>query len=273
MRLSIAIASSSAAPSAFVVLRGFEASIPKAMAYGYDGVELALRSAGEFEKEGLARILARSGARVSCISTGQVFAAEGLSFTNPSPDIRARTVQTYLELIALAGEYGGMVNIGRARGSIAPEGSREQAEDLFREGLARVLPEAERRGVDLVIEPVNRYEINFLNSVDEAAAFAATVGSPRIGVMPDVFHMNIEDDSIEKSLVRNRAWIKYVHLADSNRYYPGCGHLDFPGIFRALGEAGYNGWCSVEILPKPDPDTAAREAARALKPLMGGGRA
>jgi sugar phosphate isomerase/epimerase len=268
MKLSIAIAASSAAPSAFVVWRGFESAIHKAQEYGYHGVELALRSAEEFEREGLNHLLLNSGVPVSCISTGQVFAAEGLYFTHESKEVRLKTVQVYRDLIAIAADHGKIVNIGRARGFIAPGQTREKAEDLFEEGLQQILPDAQRLGVTIVIEPVNRYEINFLNSVDEAAAFAARMHSSWIGVMPDVFHMNIEDDDISKSLYRNREFVKYVHLADSNRSYPGCGHLIFESILNTLKGFGYNGWCSVEILPKPDPDTAAREAAKALKPLL-----
>lgn len=123
--------------------------------------------------------------------------------------------------------------------------------------------------MDLVIEPVNRYEINYLNTTDEVCALLDKLGTKNLGVMPDVFHMNIEDDEICRSLVRNLRHIKYVHFADSNRYYPGCGHLDFSAIVSALRGAGYDGWCAVEILPKPDPDTAAFRAAQALLPLFG----
>ena len=162
-----------------------------------------------------------------------------------------------------------MVNVGRARGPVAPSQTPEEAEALFCEGLYALEPELERCGVDLVIEPVNRYEINYLNTTDEVCALLDKLGMKNLGVMPDVFHMNIEDDEICRSLVRNLRHIKYVHFADSNRYYPGCGHLDFSAIVSALRGAGYDGWCAVEILPKPDPDTAAFRAAQALLPLFG----
>jgi len=264
MKLSIAIAAERAEPSAFVVWRGFEQAFAKAAAYGYHGVELALRSADEFRQENIRELLRRNQLTVSCISTGQVFAAEGLSFSNPSPDIRKRTVSVFRDLMHIASDWGGMVNIGRARGSVLQSQRRGDVENLFLEGLYELIPDAESLGVRLVIEPINRYESNFLNTVDEAAACAAKAGSGFIGVMPDVFHMNIEDDDICRSLTRNSRYIGYIHLADSNRQYPGRGHLDFTAILRTLQEAHYDGWCSVEILPKPDPDTAALEAAKAL---------
>nr|WP_325181672.1 sugar phosphate isomerase/epimerase family protein [uncultured Oscillibacter sp.] len=268
MKLAIAIASEKAAPSAFVVWRGFGPAIEKAKRAGFQGVELALRSEREFESEGLAEILQRNKMSVSCVSTGQVFAADGLYFTHEDPAVRKRTVEIFQGLIRVAGRLGAMVNIGRARGLLTPERTREETEALFLDSLSQLIPEMERCHVDVVIEPVNRYEINYLNNTDEVCALLRKLHHPRFGVMPDVFHMNIEDDDICESLKRNREYIKYVHLADSNRYYPGRGHLNFEKILGTLRTVGYQGWCAVEILPDPDPDTAAFSAAEALLPFF-----
>jgi sugar phosphate isomerase/epimerase len=269
MKLAIAIASKNAEPSAFVVWRGFSSSIEKAKTAGYQGVELALRSEKEYREEGIAGILKKTGMEVSCISTGQVFATDRLCFTHEDADIRKRTIETFKGLINVAGGLGAMVNIGRARGSISPSRSEEETEKLFCEGLYQLQPELERCGVKIVIEPVNRYEINYLNNVDQVCALLDKLHSPCFGVMPDVFHMNIEDDDICGSLRRNGEYVSYVHLADSNRYYPGMGHLDFPAVAAALREIDYKGWCTVEILPYPDPDTAAMKAAEYLLPIFG----
>lgn len=87
-------------------------------------------------------------------------------------------------------------------------------------------------------------------------------------LMPDVFHMNIEDKTIGPELARNIDYIKYVHIADSNRLAPGQGHNDFEELFHHLLDAGYDGWISAEILHKPDPDSAARRTADFLLPLI-----
>ena len=62
--------------------------------------------------------------------------------------------------------------------------------------------------------------------------------------------------------------MKYIHFADSNRLAPGQGHLDFDDVFDGLRKGGFNGWASIEILPKPDPDTAARQAAAFCLPRI-----
>jgi sugar phosphate isomerase/epimerase len=158
--------------------------------------------------------------------------------------------------------------MGRVRGFI-PEGETETvAEGRFAEAVREIAAYAHPKGVDLILEPVNRYEINFINSVDEGAALMQRLAIPGLKLMPDVFHMNIEDVSIEGNLQKHIAHIAYVHFADSNRLAPGWGHLDFGSIVGALNAVGYTGWTSVEILPKPDPDAAARQAIAHLRKFI-----
>lgn len=271
MKLSITIASDNAPSSAFVVWRGFEDSIRKASEYGYDGVELALKSANEVDRDLLRQWLNRYQLEVSAISTGQVFACQGLYFTHPNPEIRQKTLTVFGGLIDLAGDFGKAVNVGRARGFVAPGQSREEADALFLEMMDRLCTMAESRGVRLMVEPVNRYESNFINNLDEGGELLRRLNRGNAGLMPDVFHMNIEEAHLGASLVRNAEWVQYVHLADSNRLAPGDGHLDFQEIFQALRTIGFTGWASVEILPKPDADTAARRAANFLLPRIHNG--
>ena len=266
MKLSVAIADTNAAEDAFVVWRGFEESIAKAKDFGYDGVELALRTREEIDARRLRSLLDRLDMEISCISTGQVFASLRQYLTNPDREARLEAVKTLSGLAALAGEFGGMVNLGRARGFVAPGQTRAEAEALFLDSLQRVGEAASRRGVAVVIEPVNRYEINFINTVDECAALLERARGGDFGIMPDVFHMNIEDAHIGQALEAHARRIRYVHLADSNRRAPGWGHTDFDEIFASLGRAGYDGWVGIEILPIPTPDEAALQAARFIRP-------
>ncbi len=268
MKLAVAIASESAPGSAFVVWRGFEESIEKAAGLGFHGVELALKDADDVERDRLAGWLDAAGLEVSCISTGQVFAVSGLYFTHPDPERRQEAVRVFSGLIDLAAQFGKTINVGRTRGFIAEDQTRDEAERLFIDTTRRICDEAGPKGVDILIEPVNRYEINFVNNLEEGAALLARVERPNLGLMPDVFHMNIEDARIGGALARHADLVNYIHLADSNRLAPGQGHLDFDDVFSGLKQAGFDGWASIEILPKPDPDTAARQAAEFILPRI-----
>jgi 5-keto-L-gluconate epimerase len=268
MKLAVAIASDEAPPSAFVVWRGFAESIRKAAEYGYDGVELALKSADDIQPSVLRKLLDEHSLEVSCISTGQVFATSGLFCTHPEPAVRNQTINVLARLIQLAKDFGQMVNLGRVRGFVAQGQTREEAERLFLETAGQLCAIAQDCGVTLVVEPVNRYETNFINNLDEGADLLSNLEYANIGLMPDVFHMNIEDVRIGETLVRHAGLIRYVHLADSNRLAPGQGHLDFDEVFASLQVAGFDGWASIEILPLPDPDTAAAAAAEFILPRI-----
>jgi len=268
VKLAVAIAGSEAPPSAFVVWRGFEESIAKAVDMGYHGVELALKTAEEVNPAQIDKWLSQRNMEVSCISTGQVFATLGLYFTHPDSSARERVIEVFAGLIRLAKDFGKLVNVGRARGFIAENQTYDEAERLFIDTAQQICDIAGENGVSIVIEPVNRYEINFVNNLDEGAALLAKVGRENLGLMPDVFHMNIEDARIGESLARHSNLVKYIHLADSNRLAPGWGHLDFKDVFSGLRKGRFDGWASIEILPKPDPDSAAKQAAEALLPLI-----
>ena len=268
MKLSVAVAAKDAPHSAFVVWRGFEESIAKAADLGYHGVELALKTADEVDPAKISTWLSQHHLEVSCISTGQVFATLGLYFTHPDAAMRERVIDLFKGLIHLAKDFGKLVNVGRTRGFIAEDQTRQEAERLFIDTSRRICDFAADDGVTIIIEPVNRYEINFINNLDEGADLLAKVGRENLGLMPDVFHMNIEDAGIGESLARHGGLVKYIHFADSNRRAPGWGHLDFDDVFDGLRRAGFDGWSAIEILPVPDPDSAARQAAETMLPMI-----
>ncbi len=268
MKIAVAIATEDALPTAFVVFRGIEESIRTAARLGYDGVELALMDKDQVSMERVERLIREYGLAIPVVSTGQVFAGHKLWLTDSDAARRQRAVEIFKGLVDVAAEFRAMVNMGRVRGFIAEGETAEIAEGRFAEAVRELAAYARRKGVDLILEPVNRYEINFINSVDEGAALLERLAIPGLKLMPDVFHMNIEDASIEGSLRKHIRHIAYVHFADSNRLAPGWGHLDFAAIVGALNEVGYAGWTSVEILPKPDPDSAARQAIQYLRKFI-----
>ena len=267
-RLSVAIAQHDAPANAFVVWRGFEDSIVKASLMGYSGIELALHRSEDIEVDLLDSLLCKYNMAVSSISTGQVFSCSHLYLTSPDPDIRTTAISILQDLIHLAAKYNTMVNLGRVRGFRAEGQSFDEVSSLACESLSRLAETAESCNVDLIIEPINRYESNFINRLEECAHLISRIGSSKIGIMADVFHMNIEEVMIGKALRDNCQHLKYIHLADSNRLAPGWGHINFAEIFDALVDIEYRGWLCAEILPAPTPDAAAAQAAKYLLPWI-----
>ncbi|MFW6189408.1 MAG: TIM barrel protein [Planctomycetota bacterium] len=268
IRIAVAVATADALPSAFVVWRDIEESIRKAAEFGYEGIELALQSTDQVDADRVEGLLEEKGLGCPTVSTGQVFAGSNLYFTARDKEKRREVIRVFQGMVDLAERLGAMVNVGRARGFVEEGEPVEEAEDRFIRVARQLAAYAEPKGVELILEPVNRYEINFVNSVAEGADLLRKVGAPNLGLMPDLFHMNIEDASLGGVLRAHADLVRYIHFADSNRLAPGRGHTDFRLVLDALKRVDYDGWVGVEILPEPDPDTAARQAIDALRPLV-----
>jgi len=236
----------------------FEEKAHKAAALGYDGVELMVRDPAGLDWPYVKRTLESVGLQAPQVVTGELFGADGLRLVTPDTDLYHRALQRTQSVIDLAGFLGAMVNIGRLRGRLEGLGVAEPWAEAV-ERLGRLADYAAQRGVRISLEPLNRYETDFILDVADGLRMLADLQCANVGLMLDVFHMNIEEASIAHSLeaAGERCW--HVHIADSNRHYPGAGHLDFDGVFAALERMGYQGYVSAELLPLPDPDTAARE--------------
>lgn len=270
MKIGIAVAGRDALPSAFVVFRDdLCLCVDRAAALGYDGVELALLRADEVDIPRMKKHLSATGLEIPCISSGQVFAADHLYFTHPDPQIREAAIKRIIEMIHLAAEFGARVNTGRVRGLIHEGETVEIAKQRYLSCIDRCADVAETVGVELIVEPVNRYEVNFINSCEEGLEIVKETGRSCIKLMPDLFHMNIEDASYREAFETARSYISYVHVADSNRLAPGWGHTPLGEIFEILTDIGYNGYLTAEILPKPEPERAAAQAANYLLRLLG----
>ena len=160
------------------------------------------------------------------------------------------------------------MNTGRVRGLIHDGEDPLVARQRYFDCINRCADVAEHLGVELLVEPVNRYEVNFVNNCSQGLEVIRTSARPCLRLMPDTFHMNIEDASFRNSLLEGKGFISYVHVADSNRLAPGWGHLPFEEVFEALNEIGYDGWITAEVLPHPDPDRAAEQTVRFLRPRV-----
>jgi sugar phosphate isomerase/epimerase len=202
------------------------------------------------------------------IATGQTYYADGYSLFNADKSKREKCVERLFGHIDLAKSLKCMVIVGGIRGTIlATGGERSEQEREGRECLRRCVVYAGERNVVLLLEPVNRYETNVVNTIDEGLALISQIDLPNLMLLPDTFHMNIEEASMADGLLRASSLVGYVHFADSNRLAPGWGHIDFASLLSALSKIGYTRPIGVEILPKPDDRAAAGQAIKHLMEL------
>jgi sugar phosphate isomerase/epimerase len=233
--------------------------------FGFDALELSERPA--FDE---ARVAIREKIPVTAIAGGYrgwLIDPDLAKIAAARADIAA--------LLDLAGELGtGIVVVpiwGRTRNlpGIATGRTRDEDETLFLEGLRPLAERAERAGGRIFVEPLNRYQNDVCVTIADAIRFRDAIDSAAVFVVGDTFHMNIEEADMGASLAAAGDKLGYVQMADSQRFEPGAGHIDFSSIFSALAGIGYDGDIGVECASlSGDPEIVLPRTAALVRDLM-----
>ena len=267
MKISICLSTNKAKFNAVPFQGDFVNNVADIASMGFDGIELAVRDPKIIDKELITKTIFEAGMEIPAIGTGQAWGEEGLSFTDPDKNIREKAVKRLLSHFELAAKVDAVVIIGLLRGVKQPDISFKKAEEWMFEAFSYCCKEAAKKGVRIAFEPINRYETSLLNSVEDGLNFIDRVGVDNLGMLLDTFHMNIEEPSIEKSIKLAGERIFHFHYADSNRWYPGAGDLDFVSILDALYSTGYSGFISGEHGPDPEPRLAAELGLKYIRKM------
>ena len=227
--------------------------------WGYDGIEVSGADLLERADE-LDRAQAEFPVRVTSACAG----FDGW-LVDRNPRARRLAIAQIKAMLAVGADLGiaGLVSPAAygidARDVLPPYRhafTLEEDRQLLIDGLAEIAASAERTSGTLLLEPLNRYVDRVLNTLSEAVSVIEAVGSPHVRLIPDTFHMNIEEADPPASLRASAAHLGHVHLSDSNRLLPGQGHVDWAGLFATLREIGYAGALAIECKPPEDPQRA-----------------
>jgi sugar phosphate isomerase/epimerase len=156
-------------------------------------------------------------------------------------------------------------------GKVAPMASPEEEWEWAVEGLKEVYGHSEKAGVVIGLEPLNRFETNFLNRHDQAVLLAEAVG-PNCGVCLDAFHINIEEADLHQAILNTGQKLVAFHVADNNRMACGQGDYDWVRLVTTLAAAGYDSALTVEFVapidrtPANPYKNAVAEAEKELTP-------
>ena len=268
MKLSVVVSTQPAAFSALAYQGEVEKSIAKIAALGYEGVELAVRDPHLLEVAHIEKIIKEKNLSVPAIGTGQAYGEEGLSLTHPDGEVRKKAMARLNAHIDFASHFGALVIIGLIRGKVLDDVKRQQAMQWLVEAVRQCAAVANEKRIKLAIEPINRYETDLVNTVAEGLDLIENAGAENVGLLLDTFHMNIEEPSLEESIRQAGSRLFHIHIADSNRWYPGAGHLNFAHVVSALQQTRYDGYLSAEILPLPDADTCAAMTMKFMQSLI-----
>jgi sugar phosphate isomerase/epimerase len=253
----------------FVFSNDFPAGCAQAAALGFDGIELFPDSANALPLSVLKAELAKHQLKLAAVGTGAGWVKHRLCLTHADADARARARQFAYATINLAGFCGAPAIIGAMQGRWGDGITREQALNWLAEELRALAERAAAHGQVLLYEPLNRYETNLFNRAADAAAFLEARGLKDVRLLCDLFHMNIEEADVAAALRQVGPRLGHVHFADSNRQAMGFGHTAMAPIAQALCEIGYAGFLSAEVLPLPDPVTAAKQTLATFRQYFG----
>ena len=112
--------------------------------------------------------------------------------------------------------------------------------------MEEIVPFAERGDVSICVEATNRYESCVANTLDDTRRLLAGVSTGVLEILPDTFHMNIEEKDAAAALEDNKDFYRSIHLSDNNRFLPGFGAIDFEKTLRHLKRIGYRGGMALE---------------------------
>lgn len=162
----------------------------------------------------------------------------------------------FREGVAQAGDYAGALGCRMINclSGVAPEG--RDIKELHKcavENLRYAASELGKRGIRLLIEPINQYDIPrfFLNTVEQAAALIEEVGNDNLFIQYDLYHQQRTRGELIATFVKHKDRIAHIQLADNpGRNEPGTGEINFANVFQALEAAGYDGWIGCEYKPK-----------------------
>lgn len=253
-------------PAAYRSDRSFIQELETLQELGFDGVELNIVEPEKVKPDDLKDFLSQFGLRMSMFASGASAKAQGLSLCSTTERERTKAVTRTREFLQFAGEFGAGVIAGFLKGQ-AGENSPQHRRQLAA-SIAELAPDAARAQAPLLIEAINRFESPLGHSLDDTYELLAEHTNGYLWILPDTWHMNIEESNIDAALMKHRDHFGSIHFSDNNRYLPGLGGLDFKRIAGVLDALEYAGWIGLEGKFETDLQTDVRRSMRYLAPVL-----
>lgn len=221
-----------------------------AQSVGFDGIELSGRGDGIFVGRESELVEAREQGVVMSSAVAHVDHFMG----DFDPEKRRGAIdemKAMLSTLAAAGAAGFVAPhafglFSRHLPPFTPPRSDDESRRLLLEALSEVADHAAANGVEVFLEPLNRFEDFVVNTLADACWYVDEVGSPGLSVVADTWHMSIEEADIGAAIRAAGDRIHHVQLGDSNRLEPGAGHYNWPETLHALDDIEYEGWLAME---------------------------
>ncbi len=249
-----------------IVYRGrYEEIFPMMAEDGYHGVELHIRDSREIDRKELEKQLGKNRLILTSIGTGAAYGAWHWNIGSHDRELRRKAIECLEEHMITAAPHHALIIIGSMQGRFRDALSEEEFINNVEESLYLLDRLAVQYEVSLGYEIMNHYESDFLYRIEDGVRFLEEHSYKRVGLHIDTVHMNIDESDLGNAIRRAGSWIRHVHLADNDRYYPGHGHMDFREILQGLKDIGYDGALALETFDRPDSRTCGRKALEYLR--------
>ena len=212
---------------------------------GFDGIEIHLNHPETLPKEKIKKKMNETG--MKCTFTATLDKEHNL--ISPEKEIREAGIEFLKERIDVASELESDVLAGviyAAWGEFTGKMRTPEEWNYSKEYLLKAADYAKQKGVVLALEPVNRYETYFLNTVEDTRKLVEEINHPNVKIHPDTYHLNIEEESFYGAIKSAGEYLYHIHLCENNRGIPGTGHVAWDDVFKALRELKYDRWAIVE---------------------------
>lgn len=228
--------------------------LPNIKAMGYDGVEIPIFGLDTFDPTVVKTAIEAAG--LQC--TASTALPAGINLIDPL--VRDAAITWLQAAINIASQLGATVLCGpmiMPVGELLGRGYTSAEWDSAIIGFQAVGKIAADFGVEVALEPLNRFETFFFNTVADGIALCQAVNNPAIGLLLDTFHMNIEEKSQAQAIQQAGKHLKHFHCSENDRGSVGTGQVPWVSIFKALQNCDYEGWLTVESFSATIPELAA----------------
>ncbi len=228
---------------------------------GFDAVELCISNYKDIDVNSLKDKINSFGLNISTISTGQARSLENISLLHEG-DALKKAQERMLQHIEAASIFCSKVTLGLLRGLGSTNNAKSEKKQLAK-NLEQIIEYASKKNVTIILECINRYETALFNDASSTVEFIKNdLGNPEcIGILWDVFHANIEDPNFGEAIDEMGNKLKHVHIADSNRMFPGYGHTDFNALGKLLINSNFSEYLSFECFNKPSLDVILKDSS------------
>lgn len=259
-----------------------ETLFPKIAGMGFDVVEIAVEDPSLIDVKAVKQGLDNNGLKATVC--GAFGATRDLTHEDAAVHQQSFSYIAYcLDICAALGThfFGGPMYSAVGKARMVPDDQRKKEWELAVTNLRIVCEMAAARGLQIAIEPLNRFESDLVNTAEDACRLVQDINHPGARIMLDGFHMNIEERDVEKAIKAAGSKLIHLQVADNYRGTPGTGQTNWQAYRKGLEAIDYKGIVTIESFTPDnkelagavcfwhpmadDQDEFAREGLRFLK--------